>query len=82
MSNLLSGSDSGLKNLFFTKQKTNTLVDSFFVLILGERTNNKTFLELKKNVYGLLANLATHSEHRKNLIEYLTKNNKFAEIKN
>lgn len=61
MSNLLSGNDSGLKNSYFSKQKSNTLVDSFFVMILGQKTQNRTFLDLKKNVYGLLANLATHS---------------------
>lgn len=60
MSNLLSGNDSGLKSNYFSKQKTNTLVDSFFVMILGQKTQNRAFLDLKKNVYGLLANLATH----------------------
>jgi len=82
MSNLLSGNDSGLKVNYFTKQKTNTLVDSFFVMILGQKTQNKSFLDLKRNVYGLLANLATNPEHRKNLIEYFERNNKFTEITN
>ncbi len=61
MSNLLSGSDSGLKNTFFTKEKFTTLIDSFFVLILEHKTHNKTFLDLKKNVFGLIANMSTHS---------------------
>lgn len=60
MSNLLSGADSGLKNNFFNKQKFTTLIDSFFVLILDEKSQNRTFLELKKNVFGLIANMATH----------------------
>lgn len=60
MSNLLSGSDSGLKNYYFTKQKFTTLMDSFFVLILDQKTQNRTFLDLKKNTIGLLANMATH----------------------
>lgn len=61
MSNLLSGADSGLKNTYLTKQKFTTLIDSFFVLILDEKTQNRTFLDLKKNVYGLIANMATHT---------------------
>ena len=60
MSNLLSGSDSRLKNNFFNKQKFTTLIDSFFVLILDQKTQSRTFLELKRNVFGLLANMATH----------------------
>jgi hypothetical protein len=61
MSNLLSGSDSGLKNNYFTKQKFITLMDSFFVLILDQKTQNRSFLDLKKNIIGLLANMATHA---------------------
>ena len=78
MSNLLSGADSGLKNAYFTKQKVTTIIDSFFVYILDEKTHNKNFLELKKNVYGLLANFSTHPEHRKMIIDFFAENNKFA----
>ena len=78
MSNLLSGADSGLKNQYFTKQKVTTIIDSFFEYILDQKTQNRTFLDLKKNVYGLLANFSTHTEHRKTLIDFFTKNNKFA----
>lgn len=60
MSNLLSGSDSGLKNVYFNKQKFTILMDSFFVLILDQKTQNRAFLDLKKNTIGLLANMATH----------------------
>ena len=48
--------------------------------ILEEKTQNRNVLDLKRNIYGLLANIATHAEHRKTLIEFLTKNNKFQEI--
>ena len=82
MSNLLSGADSGLKNTYFTKQKVTTLIDSFFVYILDEKTNNRNFLDLKRNVYGLLANFATHPEHRKTVVDFFVKNNKFEEISN
>ncbi len=82
MSNLLSGADSGLKNNYFTKKKVTTLVDSFFVFILDQKTQNRAFLDLKKNVYGLIANFASHPEHRKTLIEFFQTNNKFIEITN
>ncbi len=59
MSNLLSGSDSGLKYQYFNKQKVNTIIDSFFVYILDQKTQNRNILDLKKNTYGLLANFAT-----------------------
>jgi len=60
MSNLLSGGDSGLKTQYFNNKKVITIIDSFFVYILDERTQNRSFLELKKNVYGLLANFSTY----------------------
>ena len=60
MSNLLSGSDSGLKNTYFTKQKVVTIIDSFFVVVLDKKTQNRAFLDLKKNIYGLIANFGTH----------------------
>lgn len=45
--------------------------------ILDEKTQNRNFLDLKKNVYGLLANFATHTEHRKTIIDFFIANNKF-----
>ncbi len=77
MSNLLSGGDSGFKNIYLTKQKVITLVDSMILVILDEKTHNRTYLELKKNVYGMIANLTTNSDHRKTLVEFFQKNNKF-----
>ncbi len=60
MSNLLSGNDSVLKNIFFNRPKFSTLIDSFFVLILDQKTQNRIFLDLKRNIFGLLANMATN----------------------
>lgn len=44
MSNLLSGSDSVFKNIYLSKQKLITLVDSMILLILDEKTQNRTYL--------------------------------------
>jgi hypothetical protein len=81
MSNLLSGSDSGLKNKFFRENKFYTLINSLYVMILDQHSSsNRNFLDLKKNVYGLIANLVTNVEHRKAFIEFAFKNFKFEEL--
>jgi hypothetical protein len=79
MSNLLSGTESGLKNKFFFKDnKFYTLINSLYVMILDQHSSsNRNFLDLKKNVYGLIANLVTNLEHRKAFIEFAFKNFKF-----
>jgi hypothetical protein len=50
------------------------------VLILDQSTQNRNLLDLKKNIYGMIANIATHIEHRKTVIEFFTENNKFIEL--
>lgn len=47
-------------------------------MVLDQKSSsNRNFLDLKKNVYGLIANLVTNLEHRKAFIDFAFKNLKF-----
>jgi len=47
-------------------------------MILDQKSsNNRNFLDLKKNVYGLIANLVTNMDNRKAFIDFAFKNYKF-----
>jgi hypothetical protein len=68
MSNLCSGSESGLKNKFIDKNKFKIFIDSLYIMVFEVKTKNRMFLDLKKNCFGLLTNLLTNVEHRKYFI--------------
>ena len=79
-SNLCSG-ESPLKNQHLKSSKTKVIFDSLYHFVLGHKSKNREFLDLKQSLYSFIANLVTNLEHRKVFISFLNEDNKFEEIR-
>lgn len=70
-SNLCSG-NSKLRDTFITDSAFNVIVGLLYEKVVTRKTTNRAYLNLRKNVYSLYANLIINQEHRNRFNAYFS----------